>query len=79
MSFFIKFDYEPWTFFDWNKPSASANAQECLNQDKTQLLAKRMHDAWQVARSNMQKAQKAQKRQTDKKHQNIDFNKGDMI
>ena len=66
--FYIEFGYEPCTSFDWTLPSAPANARERINREEAQQLAKHIHNAWQTARENMQKAQKRQKEQADKKY-----------
>ena len=38
-----------------------------------------MHNAWQTARENMQRAQERQKKQANKKRREVDFNEGDMV
>jgi len=77
--FYIEFGYEPRTSFDWTPPSAPANARERINREEAQQLAKRMHNAWQTARENMQRAQERQKKQANKKRREVDFNEGDMV
>jgi transposase InsO family protein len=77
--FYIEFGYEPRTSFDWNRPTGPATARERLNREEAQQLAHRMHDAWQTARNNIQKAQDKQKTQADKRRREIDFNEGDMV
>jgi transposase InsO family protein len=77
--FYIEFGYEPRTSFDWTPPSAPANARERINREEAQQLAKRMYNAWQTARENMQKAQERQKKQADKKRREVDFNEEDMV
>jgi hypothetical protein len=38
-----------------------------------------MHDAWEVARSNMEKAQLQQKKQANRHRREVDFEKGDFV
>jgi hypothetical protein len=54
--FQIEFGYEPCTSFDWKQPTEPANPRERLNRDEAQQFARRMHDAWTLARTNMMKA-----------------------
>ena len=59
--FHIEFGYEPRTSFNWNRPTGPTTARERLNREEAQQLTRRMHNAWQTARDNMQKAQDRQK------------------
>ena len=38
-----------------------------------------MHEVWQIARKNIQKAQERQKKQADKRRRETDFAEGDMV
>ena len=55
--FQIEFGYEPRTSFDWKQPTKPANARERLNRDEAQEYVRRMHKAWELACTNMAKAQ----------------------
>jgi transposase InsO family protein len=77
--FQVEFGYEPRTSFDWKEPASSGSARERLSQEEAHQLAGRMHSAWETARKIMEKAQRAQKQQADKKRRPVDFEEGDMV
>jgi Reverse transcriptase (RNA-dependent DNA polymerase)/RNase H-like domain found in reverse transcriptase/Integrase zinc binding domain/Integrase core domain/Chromo (CHRromatin Organisation MOdifier) domain/Retroviral aspartyl protease len=79
--FQVEFGYEPRTSFDWDRPTLDQplTAREKLNIDEAQAFSRRMKDAWDVARSNMEKAQLQQKKQANRHRREVDFEKGDLV
>jgi hypothetical protein len=77
--FQIEFGYEPRTSFDWKQPKEPATARERLNRDEAQQYARRMHSAWEVARTNIAKAQAAQKKQANRQRRPVNFGKDDKV
>jgi hypothetical protein len=79
--FQVEFGYEPRTSFDWDRPATDKplTAREKLNIDEAQAFSHRMKDAWDVARSNMGKAQIQQKKQANRHRREVDFEKGDLV
>jgi transposase InsO family protein len=77
--FQIEFGYEPRTSFDWKQPTKPTTAREHLNRDEAQQFARRMHSAWEIARTNMAKAQTTQKRNADRKRNPVTFTAEDMV
>jgi hypothetical protein len=77
--FQVEFGYEPRTSFDWKQPTKPTNARERLNRDEAQQFARRMHSAWETARTNMAKAQGTQKKNADRKRAPVTFAVGDTV
>jgi hypothetical protein len=64
--FRVEFGYKPRTSFDWNRPKEKLTAREKLSVNKAQAYGHRIQDAWNLARSNMEKAQSQQSIQANK-------------
>jgi hypothetical protein len=77
--FFIEFGYEPRTSFDWTPPKEPATPRDQISQEEARKLAKRMHVAWETARTNMEKAQERQKKQADRHRGKVTFTEGDSV
>ena len=77
--FQIEFGYKPCTLFDWKQPKKPTSTRERLNRDKAQEYAKRMHGAWELARTNIGIAQKAQKKNADRKRNPVTFAVDDIV
>lgn len=77
--FYIEFGYEPRTSFDWNQPPELATLRGRLNRDEARQLARRIYDAWQIARTNIEKAQSRQRKQANRQRRDIDFGVGDLV
>jgi hypothetical protein len=50
-----------------------------LNRDEAQQFVRQMHGAWAIARTNMMKAQAAQKKQADRRRRLVNFAEGDLV
>ena len=79
--FQVEFGYEPRTSFDWDRPTTDKplTAREKLSIDEAQAFSQRIKDAWDIARSNMEKAQIQQKKQANRHRREVDFGKGDFV
>jgi transposase InsO family protein len=77
--FQIEFGYEPRTSFDWAQPAEPATARERLNREEAMACAKRMHTAWEFARQNIEKSQKASETQANRQRRAVDFDVGDYV
>ena len=71
--------YPPRTSFDWKTPKEPATVRERLNQEEAQALAKRMHDAWETARSIMKQAQEKKERDVNCHRREVDFQVDDKV
>ena len=65
--------------FDWKTPKEPATVRERLNQDEAQELAKRMHDAWETARTIMKQSQDKKERDVNRHRREVDFQVGDKV
>jgi transposase InsO family protein len=74
----LKYGLDPRTSWDWNTPKTS-NPCERLNYTEAVQLATRMHSAWDLARTNMEKAQQRMQRSTDQHRRLIDWKVGDQV
>ena len=72
--------YRPRTTWDWSKPpEPPSTAREKLNQEQAIGFAKRMHDAWNTAKSCMAHAQQKKERDINKHRRAIDFEVGEKV
>jgi transposase InsO family protein len=69
---------EPRTSWDWKSPSSSL-PQETLNRQDALKVATRMHDAWKLAKENMEKAQARMQSSTNRHRRPIDWKVGDQV
>jgi transposase InsO family protein/predicted aspartyl protease len=74
----LKFGVEPRTSWDWDAPTA-ATPQEKLNHEDAFKVATRMHNAWEVAKGNLGKAQERMSRNTNRHRRPIDWEVGDQV
>ena len=71
--------YEPRTSFDWETPAAANTPKERLSKTEAQALVKRLHDSWEVAKSNMAQSQERYATQANKHRRPADFGVGDKV
>jgi transposase InsO family protein len=71
--------YEPRTSFDWKTPEKPTSARQKLSYEEAEAMAKQMHDAWQTARTIMQKQQDKKRRDVDPHRREVDFDVGDQV
>ena len=64
--------YEPRTSFDWQPLAETLSARERLNREEVQALVRKVHDSWERARSNVQKAQNTHEKQANKHRRPVD-------
>jgi len=69
---------DPRQTWDWQNPSAS-KANERLNHKDALALATRMHDAWKIAKDNMEKAQDRMRFAVNQHRRKIDWEVGDKV
>jgi transposase InsO family protein len=69
--FMVERGYEPRTSFDWNPPSVPRD--ELPQTTEAEQWISTLHDAWETARTNMQRAQEQQKTQADKHRRDETF------
>ena len=79
LPFQVEFGYKLRTLFDWKLPTKPTNTRERLNREEAQEFARRMHKAWELARTNIAKAQGIQKKNADRKRNPVTFKAGDMV
>jgi hypothetical protein len=75
----LEMGYLPRTSFDWDRPEGPQTVREKLSYEEAQQYAKRLEEAWMVARTNLEKAQKLIKQQANKHRREPDFTEGDMV
>jgi len=77
----IELGYVPRTSFDWSRPVTDepVSVRKQFSRDEAVEFAKRMHGAWEIARSGIQRAQESQRRQANKHRRPIDFQVGDKV
>jgi hypothetical protein len=71
--------YLPRTSFDWERPEGPQTVREKLSYEEAQQYAKRLEEAWKVACTNLEKAQKLMEQQANKHRREPDFTVGDMV
>jgi hypothetical protein len=75
----LEMGYLPRTSFDWDRPEGPQTVREKLSHEEAQQYAKRLEEAWVVARTNLEKAQKSMEQQANKHRREPDFTVGDMV
>jgi hypothetical protein len=75
----LEMGYLPRTSFDWERPEGPQTVREKLSHEEAQQYAKRLEEAWKVARTNLEKAQKSMEQQANKYRREPDFTIGDMV
>ena len=67
----------PRTSFDWSVPETKP--QDKLNVEKARQIAKRMEDAMEKGKENMEQAQSRMEKYANAKRRPADFEEGDMV
>jgi hypothetical protein len=75
----LEMGYLPRTSFDWNQSNDPKTTREKLSRDEAQQYVKRLESAWEIARKNIQKAQKSMEKQANKHRREPDFNVEDFV
>jgi transposase InsO family protein len=75
----ILFGSEPRQSWDWTQDKVSTTVQERINIKDALQLATRMHDAWKIAKDNMERAQIRMRSTTDRHRRPIDWTVGDKV
>ena len=75
----ILFGSEPRQSWDWSSHKTPSSIQEKLNFKDALKLATRMHDAWQIAKENIEKAQIRMKSVVDRHRRPVDWTVGDKV
>jgi len=77
----IELGYVPRTSFDWSRPvtDEAVSVRKRLSRDEAVSFAKRMHGAWETARTGIQRAQERQRLQANKHRRPVDFQVGDKV
>jgi hypothetical protein len=65
--------------FDWKEPAKPKNARERLSTQEAQKFVQSLRGAYDLVRSNMERAQQANQRQTNKKRREPDFDVEDRV
>jgi len=75
----LEIGYLPQTSFNWDRLKGPQTVREKLSYKEAQQYAKRLEEAWTVARTNLEKAQKSIEQQANKYRREPDFTVGDMV
>lgn len=71
--------FTPRNSWDWNRTTKPATVREKLSQEQAQEYARRMHDAWDVAKSCIKQAQDKKERDVNKHRKPVDFDIEDKV
>ena len=74
----VLYGYEPRQSWEWDR-SSPTKPNDQLNIQDAQLLVKRMHAAWQLAKDNMERAQDRMRSAVNQHRRPIDWDVGDMV
>jgi hypothetical protein len=74
----LKFGLDPRTSWDWNTPKAKT-PRESLNREEALQVANRMHEAWALAKENLEKAQERMKKSVNQHRRSIDWQVDDQV
>jgi transposase InsO family protein len=74
----LKFGVDPRTSWDWNTPKALTPLEK-LNYHEALELANRMHNAWKLAKENLEKAQDRMSKSTNRHRRPIDWEVNDLV
>lgn len=75
----LLFGTEPKQSWNWGSPIPTRNPTNKINHRDALALASRMHDAWKLAKDNMQKAQDRMQAVTNRHRRPIDWKVGDKV
>jgi len=65
--------YSPRSTWDWHRPDSRLSPTEQLNRDDAEKMAKRMHDAWEVAKGFVKKSQEKKERDVNQHRREVDW------
>ena len=71
--------YLPYISFNWERPEGPQTIYKKLSYKEARHYAKRLEEAWKVARTNLEKAQKLMEQQANKHRREPDFIIGDEV
>ncbi len=74
----LKFGLDPRTSWDWNTPKATTPVEK-LNREEAVSVANRMHQAWDLAKENLSKAQERMAKSVNRHRRPIDWVVGDRV
>ena len=74
----LKFGLDPRTSWDWKTPKPTL-PRERLSYSEAVAMAKRMHSAWELAKSNMAKAQRRMEASTNQHRRPTDWKVDDLV
>jgi hypothetical protein len=69
----------PWKSFDWKEPAKPTSAREELSVREARKFTESLQAAYDFVRSNIERAQLANRRQANKKRREPDFDVGDYV
>jgi transposase InsO family protein len=75
----ILYGSEPRQSWDWQTTSNHHTITDKVNYKDALALATRMHDAWKVAKTNMEKAQNRMRSVINRHRRQVDWSVGDMV
>jgi len=71
--------YLPCTSFDWKRPEGPQTIHKKLSHEEAQQYIKQLEEAWIVAHTNLEKAQRSMEQQANKHRQKPDFTVSNMV
>ena len=71
--------FKPRTTWDWDRPKGPTTTREALSRDQALEFARRMHDAWSVAKEHTTLAQQKKERDVNKGRRPVDFEVEDKV
>jgi len=75
----ILYGAEPRQSWDWNQANHPTTALEKLNHKDAMEMATRMHEAWTIAKKNMESAQERMRNAVNRHRQPVNWKVGDMV
>jgi hypothetical protein len=75
----LLFGSEPRQSWNWNSPIPAKSAADKLSHHEALALASRMHEAWKLAKENMEKAQHRMQSVVNRHRRPVDWKVGDMV
>ena len=75
----LEMGYLPCTSFNWNQPTGPQTVRKKLSREEARWYAKRLEEAWKVARKNLEKAQESMAKQANKHRREPNFDVEDSV